>query len=180
VKTTSRPSAKKWVAFSLCAGFLVLLAFLGVRQFHKTRVKKDTTTSAPRSQTKSREQETGPETTVNEFVQAWNRGDTENIVGLFAPDGVLIIPSGSEVRSRAEIKKIISQKRNSILKDTTLRNTVDDVSNQDLDTAFVKGTYQLEGIKLLGFSTTSTGSYVFQQTKQGDRWLIAKAEILRE
>jgi hypothetical protein len=44
----------------------------------------------------------------------------------------------------------------------------------------VKGNYQLEGIKVLGFSTSSTGTYEFHGTKRDGRWLIAKAEVSRE
>jgi hypothetical protein len=47
-----------------------------------------------------------------------------------------------------------------------LTNTVDEIARPDAETAIVKGTYQLEGIKILGFSTSATGFYVLRQTNK--------------
>jgi hypothetical protein len=66
-----------------------------------------------------------------------------------------------------------------MLKETTLRNSIEGVAT-DGDNAVVKGNYQLEGIKVLGFSTSSTGRYEFHGTKRDGRWLIAKAEVTRD
>ena len=66
-----------------------------------------------------------------------------------------------------------------MLKDTKLKNSIERVST-DGDKAVVKGNYQLEGIKVLGFSTSSAGTYEFHGTKREGRWLIAKAEVTRE
>jgi uncharacterized protein (TIGR02246 family) len=189
---TFKLSAKSWFAFAVAAVFLLLVAFLAVRQFPDVPVideakevfdetlKEATATAAPQSQTQVSEKKIAPEITARDLVQAWNRGNAENIAGLFAPDGVLIMPTGSAVRSRAEIQKTISQHRNGMLKESTLTNTVDDVSQPDNDTAVLKGSYQLEGIKVLGISTTSAGSYALKQIKQNGRWLIAKAEVTRK
>ena len=177
-----------WIVYILSSVFLVLLGFLAARQFRgakedtatpktKAQTKVPETTTA---QTKIPEKEIAPETLVKELVLAWNRGDAERIAGLFVPNGVLITPTGSEIRSRPEIRKTISEQRDGRLKETTLTNTVDDISLQDVDTAVVKGSYRLDGIKLLGVSSSSSGSYVFRQTKQDGRWMIAKAEVLRK
>jgi hypothetical protein len=91
----------------------------------------------------------------------------------------LIIPTGTSIQSRSEIEKTIAEKRPSLLKDTTLSNTVDEIAPPDAETAIVKGTNQLEGIKILGFSTSATGSYVLRQIKQEGRWLISRAEVNR-
>lgn len=186
-------SAKSWFAFAVAAVFLLLTAILAVRQLPDIKVideaketvldenvKEATAAPTPQPQTQVSEKKIAPETTARDLVQAWNRGNAENIAGLFAPDGVLIMPTGSAVRSRAEIQKTISHHSNGMLKESTLTNTVDDVSQPDDDTAVLKGSYQLEGIKVLGISTTSTGSYELKQIKQNGRWLIAKAEVTRK
>jgi uncharacterized protein (TIGR02246 family) len=183
-------SPKSWIVFSVAAVFLLLVAFVAVRQFPDVPIvheAKETVfddipkeaTAGPASQPQGQlaDKSSAPETAAKNFVQAWNRGSAENIAGLFAPDAVLIMPTGSTIRSRAEIEKTISHHRSGVLKESTLTNTVDDVSQPDDDSAVLKGRYQLEGIKVLGISTTSTGSYELRQTKQNGRWLIAKAEV---
>jgi hypothetical protein len=96
------------------------------------------------------------------------------------PNGVLRIPTGAELKSREEIRNTIAKHHSGMLSETTLTNTVDGISNTDDDNAIVKGTYQLNGIKVLGFSTSSKGTYEFLGTKRNGRWLIAKADVTRE
>jgi uncharacterized protein (TIGR02246 family) len=122
--------------------------------------------------------EVPPERIVGELVRTWNGGNAEQIAGLFATDGTLVIPSGKQIQTRDEIKRTISEQRAGVLKETTLTNTVDQVSRPDPQTAVVQGTYKLDGINLLGFTTTASGSYILRQVKRDDgRWLIAKAEV---
>ena len=181
-------SRKSRVAF-VFGSAVGLLALFAVWQFRHASVKEEKELSAPKEegaisqpqpQAQTAEKEIAPEGTVKELVLAWNRSDAKNISALFLPNGVLITPTGSEIHSRAEIQKTISEQRNGMLKETTLTNTVDDVSHPDADTAVVKGTYELQGIKVLGFTSSSTGSYVFRQIKRDGRWLISKAEVTRK
>ena len=90
-----------------------------------------------------------------------------------------MIPTGSQIQSRAEIEKILAEQHAGILKDTTLTNSVDDVSQPDADRAIVKGTYQIDGVKILGFTKSATGSYILHQIKREERWLISRAEVTR-
>ena len=121
-----------------------------------------------------------PESTVKELVQAWNQGDTDKIAALFLPDGVLRLPTGSEIKSREEIKTTIAKHHRGMLRETTLTDSIEGVATADGDNAVVKGSYQLDGIKVLGFSTSSKGSFEFVGSKRDGRWLIAKAEVNRE
>ena len=118
-----------------------------------------------------------PDGTIEELVRTWNHGDAEDIAGLFTSDGTLIIPTGSQIQSRAEIQKTISEKRAGALKATTLTNTVDEVSRPNSETAVVQGTYKIDGIKIFGFSTSATGSYKLRQIKRHGRWFISRAEV---
>jgi uncharacterized protein (TIGR02246 family) len=119
-----------------------------------------------------------PETIVKNLALAWNRGDSEAVARLFLPDGVLIIPTGSVIRSRNEIRKRLLHERNGRLKESTLSNTVDHVSLIDANTALVKGQYVLDGMKVMGVKTAPAGSYVLRQRRQQGAWLIEKAEVL--
>jgi hypothetical protein len=56
---------------------------------------------------------------------------------------------------------------------------VENVSLSDADRATVKGSYQLEGIKILGITTSATGSYILHQVKDNDRWVISRAEVTK-
>jgi uncharacterized protein (TIGR02246 family) len=119
-----------------------------------------------------------PDRTIKELVQTWNRGSAEEIASLFMSDGALIIPSGSQIQSREEIKKTLSEKRAGVFKETTLTNTIDEVTQPSPDTALVHGTYKLEGIKILGVSKSATGLYKLRQVKRDGRWFISKAELM--
>ncbi|HEX2227470.1 MAG TPA: SgcJ/EcaC family oxidoreductase [Candidatus Binatia bacterium] len=119
-----------------------------------------------------------PETMVKNLVLAWNRGDPETIARMFLPDGVLITPTGSVIRSRSSIRKRLLDERSGRLKDSTLTNTVDDVTLVDANTALVKGKYVLDGMTVMGIKTSPTGSYVLRQKNLKGAWMIEKAEVL--
>jgi uncharacterized protein (TIGR02246 family) len=199
VTVSTEISSKSWAAFAISAALLLIFAFLGARQFRDrpateesaqtpavkspdetTEAAKQAEDVAPEVWESSAKKDIAPESTVKELVQAWNKRDAEKIAALFLPDGVLRIPTGAELKSREEIRNTIAKHHSGILSETTLTNTVDGISNTDGDNAIVKGTYQLNGIKVLGFSTSSKGTYEFLGTKRNGRWLIAKAEVTRE
>jgi uncharacterized protein (TIGR02246 family) len=181
----------------MSAAFLLVFAFVVTQQIHERPGQQTAPTPADESPDKANETaeqasdvapqvwepntgiDDAPESTVKELVQAWNQGDADKIAKLFLPDGVLRLPTGSEIKSREEIKNTIAQHHEGMLKDTKLTNSIHGVSNNG-DNAVVKGNYQLEGIKVLGFSTSSMGSYEFHGIKREGRWLIAKAEVSRE
>lgn len=118
-----------------------------------------------------------PELTAKRLSQAWNQGSSQEIASLFTADGELIIPNGSIIRSKPEIEKILKEKRSGLLNDTTLKSTVEEVSQPDAETAVVRGRYHLDGISILGFNKSSSGTFVLRQLKNGRGWLIAKAEL---
>lgn len=178
--------------FILLAAFLAVTIFLAARFLRKgtatenepmiashtpieSEAKDKDTSSAG---TRAESPETPPDRTIKELVQTWNQGSAEDIARLFMSDGTLIIPSGSQIQSRDEIEKTISEKRAGVLKETTLTNTVDEVTQPAPDTALVHGTYKLDGIKILGVSTSATGSYKLRQVKRNGRWFISKAELM--
>jgi uncharacterized protein (TIGR02246 family) len=194
-------SSRSWAAFAVSCALLLIFAIAGVQQFRNTRGNQESTGQtapvegqtqtakdaanqakdiAPQVWEPSIKNAPAPESTIKELVQAWNKRDSEMIAALFLPDGVLRIPTGSEIRSREEIKNAIAKHQNGMLSDTTLTNTVEGISKADEDNVVVKGTYQLDGIKVLGFSTKSQGTFEIRQMKREGRWLIAKAEVTRE
>jgi uncharacterized protein (TIGR02246 family) len=116
---------------------------------------------------------------LNNLVSAWNKNDAEEVAKLFLPDGVLVTPTGSVLRSRSEIKKRVSDERQGKLKDTTLNHTVKNVSVLNNGTALVEGMYELKGMKIMGVETSPQGSFVVRYKKQQGRWMIAKAEIVK-
>lgn len=174
---------------SILAVALILVVFFSVRFVKKGTADSDSkelkgvstlSSSKPDSDTSDKQKisaEPPPDRTISELVRTWNQGSAEDIAGLFLSDGTLIIPTGSELRSSAEIAKTISEKRAGVLKATTLTNTIEKVSRPDPETAVVEGTYKLDGIKIMGLSTSATGSYTLQQIKRDGRWLISRAEL---
>ena len=190
-------SYRSWVAFALSAALLVL-PFIVTQQIAE---QPKTEEAAPATSDKSPKEpievadqakdvapqvwepapktDEAPESTIKKLVQAWNHGDADEIAELFLPDGVLRLPTGSEIKSREEIKQTIAKHHDGMLKETKLTNSIEGVSNEG-DNAVVRGNYRLDGIKVLGFSTSSTGTYEFHGNKRDGRWLIAKAEVTRE
>jgi uncharacterized protein (TIGR02246 family) len=118
-----------------------------------------------------------PDQTVSKLARAWNQGNSREIAALFTPDGILTIPDGSKFQSRPEIGKTISEKQSGILNETRLSNTVDEVSEIDANTTVVKGRFQLEGIKILGFNKAANGTFVLRQLKKDGKWLISDAQV---
>jgi uncharacterized protein (TIGR02246 family) len=194
----AKVSYKSWAAFALSAAFLLVFAFVVAQLIPErpatqealnpastkssdkpTEVADQAKDVAPQVWEPAARTDEAPESTVKELVQAWNQGDADKIAKLFLPDGVLRLPTGSEIKSREEIKNTIAKHHDGMLKETKLTNNIEGVSTNG-DNAVVKGNYQLEGIKVLGFSTSSTGTYEFHGTKRDGRWLIAKAEVTRE
>jgi uncharacterized protein (TIGR02246 family) len=193
----TRISHKAWTAFALSTALLLVFAFLVTQQIRErpatevAQTDSDTSSDrpievadqakdvAPQVWEPAPKTDEAPASTVKQLVQAWNQGDADEIAKLFLPDGVLRLPTGSEIKSREEIKNTIAKYHDGMLKETKLTNSIEGVST-DGDKAVVRGNYQLEGIKVLGFSTSSTGTYEFHGTKRDGRWLIAKAEVTRE
>jgi uncharacterized protein (TIGR02246 family) len=191
-------SYKSWAAFALSAVFLSAFAFVVTQQTRNPPAIEEAKTTAPAKPSDETPEVAGqgkdvapqiwepaprtdeaPESTVKELVQAWNKGDPNKIAELFLSDGVLFLPTGAEIKSREEIKNTIAKHHDGMLKETKLTNRIEGVST-DGEKAIVKGNYQLDGIKVLGFSTSATGSYEFHGTKRDGRWLIAKAEVTWE
>jgi uncharacterized protein (TIGR02246 family) len=113
---------------------------------------------------------------IDTVVHAWNRNDAGTIAQLFEPNGVLVMPTGSVLRSRSAIRKRITDERQGKLKDTTLRHRVENVSISG-DTAVIKGKYQLDGMSVLGIKASPEGSFTFRQNKRRGRWSVSRAEI---
>lgn len=186
----SRFSSRSWAAGGIFVAVIALAAPLAINQLRPNKMPvhgaAETTKPLAESTARSESAERGapptkeapsPAKIIGNLVRAWNHGSTNEIAEMFAADGVLVIPAGSQIQSRAEINKAIVERRAGLLKDTTLRNTVKNVSQPDANRATVKGTYQLEGIKILGFTKSASGSYVLHQVKHEGQWLISHAEV---
>ena len=194
----ARVSYKSWAAFAPSAAFLLVFAFVVTQQIRERPANEEAANTvsaessdeasevadqakdvAPQVWESASRTDESPESTVKELVQAWNQGDADKIAELFLPDGVLRLPTGAEIKSREEIKKTIAKHHDGMLKETKLTNSIEGVSTTG-NNAVIRGNYQLEGIKVLGFSTSSAGSYEFHGSKRDGHWLIAKAEVTRE
>ena len=189
----SRLSSRPLNYFILLAAFLSVTIFLTARFLRKGAATENEPTIASHTPAESEAKaknagatgtttpepaETPPDTTIKEFVRTWNQGSAEDIARLFMSDGTLITPNGSQIQSRDEIKKTLTEKRAGVLKETILTNTVEEVTRPDPNTALVHGTYKLDGIKILGVGTSTTGLYKLRQVKRDGRWFISRAELM--
>jgi uncharacterized protein (TIGR02246 family) len=117
--------------------------------------------------------------TVGGLVSAWNQNDAESISKLFLADAELIMPNGKVARSRGDIRQKLLDEWRGKLKDTTLSHVVEDVAIVSTS-AVVKGKYRLNGVKVLGIEKTPQGSFIIQHKKHQGRWMISRAELLRD
>jgi uncharacterized protein (TIGR02246 family) len=177
----TRCSSRSWAVVGISAAVITLAIPLTINQLRQNKInvyEESKTTKPLAARSESAEiSASAPDKTIEDLVRAWNQGSTDEIAKMFASDGVLVIPAGSQIQSRAEINKAILERRTGVLKDTTLSNTVTNVSQPDGNRATVKGTYQLEGIKILGFTKSASGSYILHQVKHEGQWLISHAEV---
>jgi uncharacterized protein (TIGR02246 family) len=151
----------------------VVMVFLGL--LYPTHLTGATTKTEPR---KADERKLAVRV-VEALVTAWNKNDTETLVKLFLPDAVLILPSGSVIRTRAAIRKRIMDERRGRLKDTILHHVVEDVSLDSGNMTVVQGKYRLDGMKVLAIMTSPEGSFVLRQKKPQGQWMISRAELTR-
>jgi uncharacterized protein (TIGR02246 family) len=196
---------KSWLIFlSVVLGLVLLVAFYRQGNLTRESLTKTQETRQPEApaptdggptthqdsdhesavkQPERREATTGevrtepPDQTVSKLARAWNQGKSQEIAALFTPDGILTIPDGSKFQSRPEIGKTITEKQSGILSETRLSNTVDEVSEIDANTTVVKGRFQLDGLKILGFNKAANGTFVLRQLKKDGKWLISDAEV---
>jgi uncharacterized protein (TIGR02246 family) len=115
---------------------------------------------------------------VEHFVSAWNEKNSEIIVKLLLPDAVLVMPTGNVTRSRNSIRQRLIAEWQGKLKDSRLSHSVETISSEGND-AVVKGRYRLDGVSILGVDTAPEGPFVLRHRKHQGRWMIAKAELLR-
>jgi uncharacterized protein (TIGR02246 family) len=113
---------------------------------------------------------------IENLVSAWNAKNSDSIARVFLTDAVLVLPTGSVTKSRANIRQRLVSEWQGKLKDSKLTHFVEAVSFEGGD-AIVKGKYKLDGVTILGFKTE--GPFILRQKQQQGRWMIARAEILR-
>ena len=179
----NRLSSTSWARIGIIAGIAsVTLAAVAVNYYPrndstKTPNKQIASTDIPAPRFKN--SAPSPEQIAKKLVRAWNQGRAEDIASLFTSEGLLILPTGSQVKSRGEIRETIRDKRGGLLKNTKLTNIIENISHPDGDRAIVKGRYRLEGIKILGASKSATGSFVLHQVREHGHWLISRAEMTK-
>ena len=116
---------------------------------------------------------------VNTLVSAWNDRNENLIAGLFVSDAIFIMPSGRETHTRLAIRNRLVEEWKGKLKDSALDHHLGSITIEPNSTAVVKGKYRLEGARILGIEKSPQGDFVFSFQKQNGRWLINKAELLR-
>lgn len=116
---------------------------------------------------------------IKDFISAWNDDDAHALVKLFVQNGVLKTSMDADAESRAAIRKLLTQDREDLFEDSTLKKDIRSFQFQGADRATVEGHYQLDGIEPgMGLVEVSVnGEYTFFLEKHNNTWLIKKCDI---
>ena len=112
----------------------------------------------------------GPTDTVAQLVQAINRGDLPEAVGLYEPNAVLVVRPGQVARGTAEIRDALA---GFVALKATLRSQAQRVLEAH-DVALYLGRWSLRGTDPSGQAVLLSGESTDVLRRQPDgRWLIA-------
>ncbi|MDT7043762.1 SgcJ/EcaC family oxidoreductase [Candidatus Nitronereus thalassa] len=116
---------------------------------------------------------------VREFVRAWNHDDANALVELFVKDGELDTPREAEAESRSAIRKLLTQDREELFQESSLKKDIRKIRFQGENRATVEGHYSLAGIEPgMGLVEVSVqGTYIFFLEKHHGAWFIKKCDI---
>lgn len=116
---------------------------------------------------------------VQDFVSAWNRDDANAFLALFIREGTLTTPIEAAARSRKAIRKLLTQDREELFENSTLKKELTQIKINGEGGAIAEGTYTLEGLEPgLGLVEVSVkGEFRFYLEKQKEMWLIKKCDI---
>ncbi len=113
---------------------------------------------------------TGPVHTVDQLVQAINRGDLAAAVALYEPNAVLVVKPGQLARGAAEIREALA---GFVAMKAILRSDAQTVVEAE-DIALYVGRWNLRGTDAGGQTVVLGGESTDILRRQGDgRWLIA-------
>lgn len=113
---------------------------------------------------------TGPADTVNQLVDAINRGDLERAVLTYEPGGVLVAQPGQLARGSVQLREALA---GFIALKPTLRSEAQEVIEAE-DVALYMGRWTLRGTDPAGKPVAMGGESADVLRRQPDgRWLIA-------
>jgi uncharacterized protein (TIGR02246 family) len=116
---------------------------------------------------------------IEQFANAWNRGDAENAAATFTTTGVLIAGDGSQTRGRHEIQQYLTQLLGTLSKGTKFVAPVTGVRFLTADVALA----QSEGGFLLPGETAVAperhGVHSMVAVRDGATWRVALAQRTR-
>src|SRR5262245_44788334 len=110
-----------------------------------------------------------PIDTVNELVDAINRGDLEAALALYEPNAVLVAQPGHLARGRTALRTALGR---FIALKPVLRSETQNVIEVD-DAALYTSRWTLQGTDPSGQTVAMRGDSTDVLRRQGGRWLIA-------
>lgn len=75
--------------------------------------------------------------TIDTFVAAWNKHDSQAMAAVWAEDGDLINPFGEVAKGRAEVERVLQKEHTGPMKDTSFAAAVDAIRFVKPDVAVV-------------------------------------------
>ena len=114
---------------------------------------------------------------VDDFVQAWNKGDAKGVAALHTTDAIRLNTDGTVAAGRAEIEKGMATAFAGPMKGGRLMVTEGKRSQVTTDVYVGEGTYEVTGGAPAPPGMTNKGHYVNTVVRQNGRLLIASSAV---
>lgn len=117
---------------------------------------------------------------VMEFIRAWNDDDMDRLLSLFIEDGIFITSKGRRAESQREIRRLLTRERDRLFDGTILIGAVESLEELNEDTLRVKGRYELNGYKIMGFiPATPRGRFFMTLVYRDGDLMIRRVRLVR-
>jgi uncharacterized protein (TIGR02246 family) len=114
---------------------------------------------------------------VDDFVQAWNKGDAKGVAALHTTDAIRLNTDGTVAAGRAEIEKGMATAFAGPMKGARLTITEGKRSQVSPDIYVAEGTYAVSGGGPPAPGMANNGHYLNTVVRQGGRLLVASSAV---
>jgi len=120
----------------------------------------------------------GPDSTVDSYLQVWNRHDMAGLERILAADADWVMTSGTRLRGRTAIQAALAREHSTWAKSTTMTASGTTVRLLGNEVAIVSFDWEIISVTDTGGQTPGSyrGVSVFVVVKNGGKWQIVSGQ----